>query len=57
MKINFDSDDELILNKTIEIPSIRIVVRAVFRENKNYLQFYHQMNKIKNYTTIHLQLN
>ena len=57
MKINFNSDDESILSKTIEIPSIRIVVRAVFHENKNYLQFYHLMNTIKNYTTIHLQLN
>ena len=30
MKIKFNSDDELPLNKTIEIPSMIIVVRAVF---------------------------
>ena len=36
MKIKFNSDDELTLNKTIEIPSIRIVVRAVFHENNKY---------------------
>ena len=36
MKIKFNSDDELSLNKTIEIPTITIVVRAVFHENKKY---------------------
>ena len=30
MKIKFDSDDNLPLNKTIEIPIVTIVVRAVF---------------------------
>ena len=30
MKIKLNSDDELPLNKTIEIPSMIIVVRAVF---------------------------
>ena len=39
MKIKFSSDDELLLNKTIEIPTITIVVRAAFHENnKHYLQ-------------------
>ena len=39
MKIKFNSDDELPLNKMIEIPSMIIVVRAVFRENnKNHPQ-------------------
>ena len=38
MKIKFNSDDELPLNKTIEIPSIIIVVGDVFHEkNKYYL--------------------
>ena len=37
MKIEFNSDDDkLPLNKTIEIPSTIIVVRAVFHENKKY---------------------
>ena len=36
MKIKFNSDDELPLNKTIEIPTITIVVRAVFNENNKY---------------------
>ena len=35
LKIKFDSDDELPLNKTIEIPTITIVVRAIFLENNN----------------------
>ena len=33
MKIKFNWDDELSLNKTIEIGSMIIVVRAVFHEN------------------------
>ena len=36
IKIKFNSGDELPLNKTIEIPSIAIVVRAVFHEIKKY---------------------
>ena len=36
MKIKFNSDDGLPLNKTIEIPTITIVVRAVFQENNKY---------------------
>ena len=35
-KIKFSSDDELSLNKTIEIPSMITVVRAVSRENNKY---------------------
>ena len=39
MKIKFNSDDKLPLNKTIEIPSMLIVVGAIFLENnKHYLQ-------------------
>ena len=38
MKIKFNSDDELPLNKTIEICSIKIVLRAVFHENSKYPQ-------------------
>ena len=41
MKIKFNSDDELSLNKTIEIPTITIVARAIFLENsKYYPQFF-----------------
>ena len=37
MKIKFNSDDYLRLNKVIETPTITIVVRAVFHEiNKHY---------------------
>ena len=36
MKTKFNSDDELPLNKTIEIPTIIIAVRAVFHENNKY---------------------
>ena len=36
LKIKFDSDDILPLNKTIEIPIVTIVVRAVFYENNKF---------------------
>ena len=36
MKIKFNSDGELPLNKTIKISVMVIVVRAVFRENSKY---------------------
>ena len=40
LKIKFNSDDELRLNKTVEIPIMAIVVRVVFLEiNKYYPQF------------------
>ena len=34
--MKFNLDDELLLNKMIEIPSMTIVVRAVFHENNEY---------------------
>ena len=36
MKIKFNSGDELSLNKTIEIPIMTIVIRAVFHGNNKY---------------------
>ena len=36
IKIKFNSDDELPLNKMTEIPSMIIVIRAVFHENNKY---------------------
>ena len=36
MKIKFNLDHELPLNKTIEIPTMTIIVRAVFHENDIY---------------------
>ena len=39
MKIKFNSDNELPLNKTIEIPTMKIVVRAVFHENNKYYPY------------------
>ena len=41
MKIKLNLDDKLPLNKTIEMPSMIIVVRDIFPENnKNYPQVY-----------------
>ena len=36
MEIKFDSDDDLLLNKTIEIHIATIFVRAIFYENNKY---------------------
>ena len=36
MKIKFYLDGKLPLNKTIESPSMIIVIRVIFHENKNY---------------------
>ena len=36
MKIKFNSDDNLPLNKTIEISAMTIVARAVFHKNNKY---------------------
>ena len=40
MKIKFNSDSELPLNKRIEICTMTIVVRAVFHENNKYPQVF-----------------
>ena len=36
MKIKFNSDDKLPLNKMIEIPTMTIVDKAIFLENNKY---------------------
>ena len=36
LKIKFNSDGKLSVNKTVEIPIMTIVVRAVFLENIKY---------------------
>ena len=38
MTIKFNSDDELILNKVIEVPGMKVVVRAIFYENNKCYQ-------------------
>ena len=41
MKINFNKDDNLPLNKPLKLHLLTIFVRCVFEENgKFYLQFY-----------------
>ena len=36
MKIKIDSDENLPLNKTLEIPLVTLVVRAIFHKNNKY---------------------
>ena len=49
MKIKFNSDDELPLNKTIKIPTIKIVVRAIFLKKTNIIHKFSYMNVCMNY--------
>ena len=39
MKIKFDSDDDLPLNKLLKIPSMTIVVRSGFEEDGKYYPY------------------
>ena len=36
VKVEFNSDHELPLNQTIEIPTMKVAVRAVFHKNNKY---------------------
>ena len=38
IKIKFDSDDSLLLNKTIKLHNMTIIVRSVFEEDGKYYQ-------------------
>ena len=41
MKIKFNSDDNLPLNKTLKLHMLTVIVRSVFQEdNKYYTQFF-----------------
>ena len=41
MKIKFDSNDDLPLNKPLKFPTMTIIVRSAFNEDSNfYPQFY-----------------
>ena len=49
VKIKFDLDNDLTLNKTIQIHSITIVVRAIFMKIKNIIHKFPQANVYMNY--------
>ena len=40
MKIKFNSDDDLPLNKTLKLHNLTIIVRSVFEDGKYYLQVF-----------------
>ena len=50
MKIKFNSDNELSLNKKIEIPTMTIVVRAIFLKITNIIHKFSWMNICINYS-------
>ena len=52
MEIIFDSDDELPLNQSIEIPGMVIVIRAIFYENKKYYPPVSKMNVCIKYKSV-----
>ena len=49
MKIEFDSNDDLPLNTTIEIQNVTIAVRAIFMKVTNIIHKFSQMNVCINY--------
>ena len=40
MKIKFNSDDDLPLNKTLKVHAMTIFIRSVFEDGKFYLQVF-----------------
>ena len=40
MKIQLNSDDNLPLNKQLKFPSVTIIIRSVFEEDKYYPQIF-----------------
>ena len=40
MKIKFNSDDDLPLNKTLRIHNLTVIVRSVFEEDGTYTQVF-----------------
>ena len=57
MKIKFNSNDELPLNKTIKIPSITIAVRVIFYENNKYYHKFSLMNVCIKYKNGKVKIN
>ena len=49
MKIKFNSDDELPLNKMVKMPTMTIVFRGVFHEQNKYYPKAFIMNGYLNY--------
>ena len=49
MKIKCNSDDDLLLNKTLEMCNMIVVVRAVFHENNKYYPQTFLMNAYVSY--------
>ena len=49
MKIEFDSNDDLPPNTTIEIQNVTIAVRAIFMKVTNIIHKFSQMNVCINY--------
>ena len=54
MKIKFDSDDNLPLNKTKEIDDATIVVRAVFHQSNKYSQIFLRWMSLQNAINIEM---
>ena len=49
MKIKFNSDDNLSLNKILKIHNMAIAVRSVFQEDGNVILKFFEMNVYMNY--------
>ena len=49
MKIKFNSDDNLPLNKILELHNLTVIVRSILQEDSNYYPQVFQMNVCMNY--------
>ena len=57
MKIKFDSDDDLPLNKSLKFHAMTIIIRSVFEEDgKLYPQLF-QMTLCMNYKNVAIRKN
>ena len=52
MKIKFNSDDNLPLNKTLKLHNLTLVVRSVFLEDNRYYPQFFQMDACTNYKDV-----
>ena len=44
MKVKFDTDDDLLLNKLLNFPTMTIIVRSVFEEDDEFYSQIHLEN-------------
>ena len=57
MKVNFNSDDNLPLNKLLKFRMLTIIVRSVFQEDSKYCPQFFEMNVCMSYKNAIIRKN